>query len=132
MLFSHRTLVVAGMALVLGSSAAFAADSVRGAKVYEEQGCVGCHGAKEVVVGPPHCGVFGRKAGSIPGYAYSDVIKSSGITWDEKNLSQFIESPLVFMSGTNMGFAGLFDEKDRTDLIEFLKTERAPNSPACQ
>ncbi|MCA0201386.1 MAG: c-type cytochrome [Proteobacteria bacterium] len=114
------------------SGAAFAADAARGAKIYEEQGCNGCHAAKEVLVGPPHCGVVGREAGSIEGYAYSEVMRSSGLTWDEQNLNQFIESPLTFLSGTNMGFAGLFDEKDRTDLIEFLKTQRAAGSPDCQ
>ncbi len=114
------------------SGAAFAADAARGAKVYEEQACNGCHSAKEVLVGPPHCGVVGRKAGSVPGYAYSEVIKASGLTWTEENISQFIESPLTFMSGTNMGFAGLYDEKDRADVIEFLKTERAADSPACK
>lgn len=114
------------------SSPILAADAARGAKVYEEQGCVGCHAAKEVLVGPPHCGVVGRKAGSVPGYAYSETMKSSGLTWDEKTLSQFIESPLSFLSGSNMGFAGLYDEKERADLIEFLKTQRAANSPDCQ
>lgn len=114
------------------SGAAFAADAARGAQIYEEQGCNGCHAAKEVLVGPPHCGVVGRKAGTVEGYAYSEVMKSSGLTWDEANLSQFIESPLTFLSGSNMGFAGLFDEKDRMDLIEFLKTQRAANSPDCK
>ncbi|MGE3332758.1 MAG: cytochrome c family protein [Rhodospirillaceae bacterium] len=114
------------------SSAAFAADAARGAQIYEEQGCNGCHAAKEVLVGPPHCGVVGRKAGTIEGYAYSEVMKSSGLTWDENNLNQFIESPLTFLSGSNMGFAGLYDEKDRTDLIEFLKTQRAAGAPDCK
>jgi len=114
------------------SGAAFAADAARGAKLYEEQACNGCHAAKTVLVGPPHCGVVGRKAGSVPGYDYSDAVRSSGLTWTEANISQFIESPLTFMSGTKMGFAGLFDEKDRADLIEFLKTERAADSPECK
>jgi cytochrome c len=119
-------------AFVTISTGAFAADAARGAKVYEEQGCNGCHAPKEALVGPPHCGVVGRKAGAIEGYAYSEVMKTSGLTWDEKTLHQFIESPLSFLSGSNMGFAGLFDEKDRTDLIEFLKTQRAADSPECK
>ena len=123
---------VATVALSSFASSVIAADAARGEKVYEEQGCSGCHAAKEVLVGPPHCGVVGRKAGAIEGYAYSETMKSSGLTWDEKTLHQFIESPLAFLSGSNMGFAGLFDEKERTDLIEFLKTQRGADSPACK
>jgi cytochrome c len=114
------------------STGASAADAARGAKVYEEQGCNGCHAPKEALVGPPHCGVVGRKAGALEGYPYSEVMKDSGLTWDEKTLHQFIESPLSFLSGSNMGYAGLYDEKDRTDLIEFLKTQRAAASPECK
>jgi len=114
------------------SAGAFAADAARGESIYEEQGCVACHGAKETVVGPAHCGVFGRKAASAPGFMYSDAMKESGIVWDEKNLHEFLSSPLTFVSGTNMGYAGLPEEKDRADLIEFLKTERAADSAACK
>jgi cytochrome c len=120
------------IAFVSISTGVSAADAARGAKVYEEQGCNGCHAPKEALVGPPHCGVVGRKAGSIAGYTYSEVMKESGLTWDEKTLHQFIESPLSFLSGSNMGYAGLYDEKDRTDLIEFLKTQRAAAAPECQ
>lgn len=124
-------------ALVLGiaylaSSAATAADAARGATLYEEQGCSGCHAPKETLVGPQHCGVFGREAGSIPDFAYSDAIRESGLVWDEPTLHEFLTSPFTFVPGTNMGFAGLYDENERNDLIAFLKTERAPDSPACQ
>lgn len=133
MSFSRITLTGAIAAVFTAFAAsAFAADVANGAKVYEEEGCIGCHAPKEALVGPQHCGVVGRKAGSIEGYAYSETMKQSGLTWDEKTLHQFIESPLSFLSGSNMGYAGLFDEKKRTDLIEFLKVERGPNSPACK
>ncbi len=134
MSFNKKTFIgfAAAAFASFAASAAFAADATRGAKVYEEQGCSGCHAAKETLVGPPHCGVVGRKAGTIEGYAYSEVMKDSGLTWTEENLHQFIESPLTFLSGSNMGFAGLFDEEQRNDLIEFLKTQRAADSPDCK
>jgi cytochrome c len=116
----------------IASVGAFAADAARGQSIYEEQGCVACHGAKEALVGPPHCGVFDRKAGSVEGFMYSDAMKESGIVWDEKNLHEFLSSPLTFVSGTMMGYAGLAEEKDRADLIEFLKTQRAADSAACK
>lgn len=125
------------IALLVGTiaswgGAASAADAGRGAKVYEEQGCSACHAPKQTLVGPPHCGVVGRKAGTVPGFAYSAVMQGSGLTWDEKTLNDFIASPLSFLSGTNMGFAGLYEEKDRADLIAFLKQDRAASSAACK
>jgi cytochrome c len=110
----------------------FAADVARGAKLYEEQGCSGCHAAKDVLMGPPHCGVYGRKAGAAPGYDYSDAMRESGLIWDDKTLQEFLTSPFTYVPGTKMGFAGIDDEKDRNDIIAFLKKERAPDSPACR
>jgi cytochrome c len=132
LLLQKTVLGFAAAAFISLTSSAFAADAARGAQVYEEQGCNGCHAPKEALVGPPHCGVVGRKAGAVEGYPYSETLKSSGLTWDEKTLHQFIESPLSFLSGSNMGYAGLYDEKDRTDLIEFLKTQRAAGAPECK
>ncbi len=131
-LYKRALIGFTAIAFVSISTGASAADAARGAQVYEEQGCNGCHAPKEALVGPPHCGVVGRKAGTLEGYPYSEVMKDSGLTWDEKTLHQFIESPLSFLSGSNMGYAGLYDEKDRTDLIEFLKTQRAAASPECK
>lgn len=124
--------IIAAAVASLAPAAASAADVARGAAVYEEQGCSGCHAAKETLVGPPHCGVVGRKAGTVEGYAYSDVMSSSGLTWDEETLREFLGSPLAFLPGTNMGFAGLYDAADLDNLIAFLKTERAADSPECQ
>lgn len=129
----QKTLIgFAAAAFVSFASAASAADAARGAQVYEEQGCSGCHAPKEALVGPPHCGIIGRKAGAIEGYAYSDAIKDSGLTWDEKTLKEFLNGPLTFLPGTNMGFAGLYEEKDLNDLIAFLKTNRAADSADCK
>jgi cytochrome c len=112
--------------------AASAADVARGAKIYEDQGCSGCHAPKEILVGPPHCGVVGRKAGTVADFTYSETMLSSGLTWDEATLHEFIGSPLSFLPGTNMGFAGLFDEAERNDLIAYLVKERAADSPDCK
>ena len=121
--------VVAGLMVV--SSAAFAAapkgDPARGETVYEE--CIGCHSMKENVIGPRHCGVFGRKAGSVADYpSYTPVMKESGLTWDAKTLDEFLASPLSFLSGTAMGFVGVSDAGARADLIAYL--EKAGKDPA--
>jgi cytochrome c len=72
--------------------------------------------------------VFGRKAGTLPGYAYSQAMKKSGIIWDETNLNRFLENPLKTLPGTKMAYAGVKDAKDRADLIAYLK--QATRDPA--
>jgi cytochrome c len=74
-------------------------------------------------IGPTLYGVVGRKAGTVPGFAYSDSVKSSGITWNEKNLDKWITNPNAFIPGNNMGaiFSGLSDAGERAKIIAFLK-----------
>ncbi len=87
--------------------------------------CKSCHTAIKDggdMTGPNLHGVFGRKAGSKPGFAYSDALKASGITWDADKLNQWLTNPKALVPGTKMTFIGLQDPKDRTDLIAYLKT----------
>ncbi len=107
-----------------------AGDAARGAVLYKE--CAGCHAPQRVLMGPPHCGVVGRKVASIEGFPYSDTLRGANFVWDDAQLHKFLTFPIMNMPGTNMGFAGMFDENDRDDVIAFLKAERAANSPACQ
>jgi cytochrome c len=74
-------------------------------------------------IGPSLYGVVGRKAGSVQGFAYSDSVKSSGITWDEKTLDKWIANPNAVIPGNNMGaiFSGLPDAAERAKIIAFLK-----------
>jgi len=111
-------------ALLLGLScgaAVAAGDAGRGEVLYE--GCQDCHSLDKNDVGPRHRGVFGRKAGSLPDYEYSDALKQSGIVWDAANLDKWLTDPQSFIPGVKM-FYHLDDEKDRADVIAFL-AERA-------
>lgn len=76
-------------------------------------------------LGPTLYGVVGRKAGTVPGFEYSDSLKSSGITWDEKTLDQWITNPNAVVPGNNMGaiFSGLADAGERAKIIAFLKQD---------
>lgn len=74
-------------------------------------------------LGPTLYGVFGRKAGSLPGYDYSISLKSSDITWDDKTLDEWIANPNSLIPGNNMGsvFGGIPDAATRAKIIAFLK-----------
>ena len=74
---------------LLAAGSARAADVEAGKKVFDR--CKICHAVeagRQTALGPNLHGPFGRKAGSLPGYAYSAAIKDSGITWDDDSPSQ--------------------------------------------
>ena len=68
---------------------------------------------------------FGRHSGSAEGYSYSQANKSSGITWDETTLFDYLLAPKKYIPGTKMVFAGLKKAKDRKNLIAHLKKATA-------
>ncbi|AEE67295.1 cytochrome c [Bordetella pertussis] len=116
------------LALAAPSAARAAApDPVRGEQVYAR--CLACHALAYDRVGPRHCGLLGRKAGSVPGFAYTQAMKDSGLTWDAATLDRFLADPLKTVPGTAMTYAGVPDAGERADLIAYLRAAAA--SPAC-
>jgi len=101
-----------------GDAAAVAGNAAHGKELYAQ--CQACHKLTENFVGPHHCGLIGRAAGSVPDFEYSEAMKASGITWTPKTLDEFLTSPIAYVSGTKMGFAGFDSASDRADLITWL------------
>lgn len=115
------------LALCAAMPAGATPDAVRGESIYAR--CLACHALSYDRVGPRHCGLFGRRAGSVPGFAYSPAMKHSTITWDEKTLDRFLAGPLAMVPGSTMTYDGVPDPQDRADLIAYLK--RAQQTPEC-
>jgi len=114
------TLLLALATACAGVQAAGKAGNAQaGQAVYER--CLACHALAYDRTGPRHCGLFGRRAGSVPGFAYSDAMKRSRIVWDEKTLNLFLADPMKTVPGTSMGYAGVKDRQERSDLIAYLK-----------
>jgi len=88
--------------------------------------CQVCHTveAGKNKIGPSLAGIVGRKAGSAPGYSYSDANKNSGVTWDEANLDTYLTDPRKFVPGTKMLFVGIKNPDDRKALIAYLKEQK--------
>src|SRR5512134_1434226 len=103
----------------LSTTAAVNADAVRGERIYER--CAACHSLDRDRTGPKHCGLFGRRAGSLAGFEYSPAMRASGIVWTEKTLDRFLAAPIKTIPGTFMGYAGVDDQGERADLIAYLK-----------
>jgi len=114
-------LLAAFVVALFASAPALAADgnAGRGEEIYTR--CLACHTLAHNRVGPRHCGLFGRRAGSVPSFAYSAAMKKYGVTWNEETLDHFLENPLAAVPGTKMGYAGVKDPQERADLIAYLK-----------
>jgi cytochrome c len=86
--------------------------------------CASCHdvsSSQSPKIGPNLKGVFGRKAGSLPGYAYSPAMKAQTFTWNEQTLNRWLEKPSDVVPGTAMAFAGVPEKTDRDAIIAFLR-----------
>ena len=99
-----------------------AADIAAGSKIFDK--CRQCHqigeGAKNFY-GPVLNGVVGRKAGTVPGYNYSDANKSSGKVWTEDALRSYLRQPQHDVPKTYMTFTGLTNADDIENVIAFIK-----------
>ena len=116
-------LVFAAASLIAetASAGALVGDPARGETVY--QACQDCHSLDKNDVGPRHRGVYGRKAGSLPDYDYSEALKSANIVWTEETLDKWLTDPQALAPGAKM-FFHLSNPQDRADVIAYLK-ERA-------
>ena len=122
--FIKSFLILAGLiTFILIFSIAYAADPVKGKKVFKK--CVACHSLEEGKnkIGPPLNNLLGRKAGSVDGYKYSKAMKNSDVVWDEESLDKFITKPRKFIPKTKMSFRGIKKKSLRDDLISFLKNK---------
>lgn len=88
--------------------------------------CRSCHTLPEGapnMTGPNLWGVFGRRAGSVEGFRYSEALQTAGFDWDAEHLDGWLTAPRDFLPGNRMAFAGIPDPTERRDLIAYLKVE---------
>ena len=88
--------------------------------------CAACHSVQpgKNGVGPSLAGVAGRKAGTAPGYAYSEALRASGLSWNAATLDRWLTGPRKLVPGTKMPFPGIPDAPRRKQVVAYLMTLR--------
>jgi len=72
--------------------------------------------------GPTLHGVFGRPAGSVPGYPYSPTLAQSDIVWTEEAIDAlFDQGPDHYIPGSKMPMQRITAARDRDDLVAYLR-----------
>jgi len=86
--------------------------------------CRSCHSVEkgQTVVGPSLFGVYGTRAGDVPGYAFTAGLKGSGLVWDDATLDKWLTNPVALVPDTRMGYAGQPDPEKRRLIIAYLKS----------
>ncbi|KAJ1934600.1 iso-1-cytochrome c [Linderina pennispora] len=73
--------------------------------------------------GPSLWRVFGKKAGTVEGYAYTPAMKSSEVLWSEDTMAEFLRSPRQYIPGNKMVFQGFQRDSDIRDVVAYVKAE---------
>jgi cytochrome c len=106
------------------------ADPAKGKRVFGK--CKACHtvanGGKNGI-GPNLWNIVNRAPGSADGFKYSKALAGmSTKIWNYENLNAFLLKPRNYAKGTKMTFAGLKKDRDRANVITYLRS--LSDSPA--
>jgi cytochrome c len=96
-----------------------AGDPERGKQLFEKR-CGGCHSLDQDKEGPRLRNVYGRKAGSIPTFKYSDALKSAQVTWNDASLEKWLTDTDSVVPDNDMDFH-VPKADERADIIQFLR-----------
>ena len=118
--------LLAGAGAGVGAGAAQAdGDVVKGKAAFERQ-CAICHTANKDGpnrFGPNLFGILGKKAGTVPGYTYTNAFKTrANWEWTEDGIGGWMMFPSTMVPGTAMGVFQGIAERDRDDLVAYVAT----------
>ena len=87
--------------------------------------CKACHSVEpgKNSIGPSLAGIFGAKAGQVPGFEFSDAMKNSGLTFNQATFDRYLTDPRGVVPGTKMAFGGVADAAKRRAIIDYLKAQ---------
>jgi len=120
-----RLLIIVFLGVAGVSHAEVGGDAENGAMLFRQ--CSGCHQVGEGAtdrIGPHLNNIFDRPAGAAEDFRYSSGFQraaNGGLVWTFETLDDFIENPRRLVSNTRMSFRGLSEQKDRDDLLAYLR-----------
>ena len=94
-------------------------DARRGSALFTKR-CGGCHALDTDKEGPRLGSVYGRKAGTIPTFKYSDSLKSAQIVWNDVLLDKWLVNTESLAPGNDMDFH-VPKADERADIIQYLR-----------
>jgi cytochrome c len=103
-------------------SAQTAASGNSAGKDLFDKRCAGCHSVDKDKEGPRLAGVYGRAAGAVPTFSYSEPMKKARIVWNDETLDRWLTDPEKMVPGTDMEFH-VAKADERKAIIEWLKTQ---------
>lgn len=90
------------------------------AKALFEKRCGGCHALDRDKEGPRLGGVFGRTAGTIHSFQYSEAIKKSKVKWTGETLDKWLTDTEALVPDNDMTFR-VEKADERSQIIAYLK-----------
>jgi cytochrome c len=101
------------------------ADPAAGEADTKKLGCVACHTFAEggkAGLGPNLYNVVGGPHAHMQGFDYSTALKSKTGPWTFDELNEWLHKPSAYAPGTRMSFAGIKNDQERADVIDYLRT----------
>jgi cytochrome c len=90
-----------------------------------EKRCSGCHALDADHEGPRLRGVFGRPAGKVTTFKYSEALQKAKVTWDEAELDKWLTDTESIVPDNDMGFR-VPKQEERAAIISYLKSLSTP------
>jgi len=123
---ARGTFALGALALTCFAGAAQAdGDAANGKAAFVRQ-CAICHTSDkggDNRFGPNLFGIVGKKAGTVPGFGYTNAFKNrANWEWTEDAIGGWMMFPSTMIPGTAMGVFQGIAEKDRDDLVAYLAT----------
>jgi len=103
------------------SNAGRAQTSGIGKELFEKR-CGGCHALDRDKEGPRLHGVYGRAAGSMDSFQYSDALKKSKVVWTDVTLERWLTNTEELVPDNDMTFR-VERADERREIIAFLKQD---------
>ena len=94
-------------------------DAEQGKALFEKR-CTGCHSLDQDKEGPRLRSVYGRKAGTVASFEYSDALKNAHIVWGDATLDKWLTDTDALIPSNDMAFH-VPKPEERTDIIAFLR-----------